>query len=147
MNDLEKYLKGEPLNEDLRALRDGDEDAQEPRTAGRRARRAGALDDDDREHLRALSLSHGWQIVLRLLDQWIEAEETSVKELSLSDPLGQRDQIANSWAYVACMRRVRNGIPAILSQEIEKLNRGHDDGKTVGKQRSTGTRHKVLPRN
>ena len=120
MNDLEKYLTGEPLTERLKALRDGHEDEVEAPAEQPRGRDTRELDDDDREHLRKWRLEPGWQIMQRLLDRWIQGQEDSVKQLSLDDPLGQRDAVANGWAYVASMRRVQTGIIGLVEAEIHK---------------------------
>lgn len=125
MSDLERYLQGKPLNDDLAALMEGrdleeffDQDQARP-AAGRGAKRP--LTDDDREELRRWRLQPGWQILHRLLDAWIDRQETQIKELSLNDPLGNQAEVAKGWAYVAMQRRVLHAMEAIIQQEVDKL--------------------------
>lgn len=125
MSDLEKYLKGEPLNDELAALMEGrdlegffEEEEARP-AAGRGLRRP--LTDDDREELRRWRLQPGWQIMRRLVDAWMDRQETQIKELSLNDPLGNQTEVAKGWAYLAMQRRALQAMEAIIQTEVDKL--------------------------
>lgn len=120
---LEQYLKGEPLNEELAALKKG----EEPLDADSRTSvsapspfDARPLDNDDREHLRRWRYEAGWPLMLRLLDNDTQRLENLAKAASLDNPLGNREEIAAQWAYVAMLRRVRERLVWLVDQEIEK---------------------------
>jgi hypothetical protein len=128
---LERYLKGEPLSEALAALKKGEEaDDQDAGgkipgdpNAGRlfAMRNPDELDDDDREHLRRLKVEPGWPIAFRVLDQAIAKQEQMAKAISEADPLGNRDKVAEQWAYIAMLKRARNLMVGLIDEEISKL--------------------------
>lgn len=124
MGTLEKYLKGEPLTEGIAALKRGEEsfvDAEQPHTSASGSFSVAALDDDDREHLKRMTLEAGWQVLLRLLERDIQQQENLAKAASMSDPLGDREIIANFWAYVAMLKRGRDRMVAVVDDEINRL--------------------------
>jgi hypothetical protein len=124
MSDLDKFLKNEPLNPRMAKLMKGEEDEeaadpeQAPVRAGRDTRE---LDDDDREHLRRLTLEPGWPILLRLLDRSIERLKTAAEQSSLDNPLGNRDAVAQGWAYVSMMKNARASVESMAKNEVRKL--------------------------
>jgi hypothetical protein len=122
--DLDKFLKGEPQNEEIAALMQGEATPAESLPALTSPRDVRELDDDDREHLRRLQLEPGWKVLLRLVDRDIDNEEALVKKLSLADPLGNRDEVVNGWAYVAMLRRGRDRMIYLTDAEIKKLDGG-----------------------
>ena len=129
---LERYIRGLPLNEELAALARGDERPEHPPEPTA----ASLLDDDDREHLRRLIQEPGWAVTMRLLDAEIERLEDVAKAVSMNDPLGDRDIVANQWAYVAMLRRSKNLMIALVEREIQNLHE-----QTLGKQRDSGARY------
>lgn len=112
---LEKFLAGTPLNEDLETLAAGNE--LEPEQV--QVPRAGALTDDDREHLRRLKYEPGFPILLSLLDEEIAAQRKMLESASMEDPLGNRDKIAEGWAYIAMQKRVRITLVSRMDAEIQ----------------------------
>jgi len=121
MNDLEKFIKGEPLTERLAALKNGDseEEVQPVRAPVKRNLRE--LDDDDREHLRRLRLESGWPIFLIVLDRAIKGQEDLVKDTSMDDPLANRDRVAADWAYVGMMKKFRAMAENLVEAEIRLM--------------------------
>ena len=120
MSDLEKFLKGEPLNEQMAKLMKGEEEA-EPEQAAVKSGSRQELDNDDREHLRRLTLEPGWPIVLRLLDRNIERMKAAAEQASLDNPLGNSDAVAQSWAYVSMMKNARASLESMVKNEVRKL--------------------------
>jgi len=125
-NRLENYLKGEPLNEALAALMDGNDGEPDPAaTVGAHIQYnyegLAKIDDDDREHLRRLTLEPGWPVLLRLLDRDIEKSEDAMKATSMVDSLNNRDRIANGWADVAKMKAMRTRLNTLIENEIRTL--------------------------
>ena len=128
MNDLERYLKGEPLNEEMAALMQGEGQTEQalPAFTGRDLRE---LDDNDRENLRRMCLEPGWPIFLRLLDKAIKGQEDMVKQSSKVDPLSNRDRLAADWAYVGMMERVRAMAVSLIGTEVAKLEQAKAGGR------------------
>jgi hypothetical protein len=117
---LERYLKGEPLTPDLEALQAGEDSMfafEEPNGA----RSKDAITDDDREHLRRMKFEPGWPVLLKLVDREIEKQDDFAQELSMDNPLGNRDKVAEQWAYVAMLRRARNVMVNLLEEEVRRL--------------------------
>ncbi len=124
MSDLERYLKGEPLTPELAALKRGEEDeAPVPveRVHLRDFRDFDIIDDDDREHLRRLSLEPGWAVLLKLLDNDIRKSEDAMKVLSMTDPLADPPRLASGWADVAKMKAIRQRMVQLIDEEVKKL--------------------------
>ena len=119
---LERYLKGIPLTDELAALLEGKDEEETLEVAKAFAESpAKVLDDDDREHLRRMVLEPGWAVMNRLLDAEFQRYEDGAKAISMADPLGRREEVANQWAYVAMLRRAKNLIAVLVDQEIQKL--------------------------
>jgi hypothetical protein len=123
---LEDYLKGKPLTPQLEKLQRGeDEDDVDPRiyaSAANMARDTRELDDDDRQHLRRLTVEPGWPILFRLLDGAIGLMKQGAEAASMDNPLGNRDQVAELWADVAAMKRARDLFVRLVEGEVQKLN-------------------------
>lgn len=119
---LEKYLKGEPLNDDMKALMEGREDEPADDDLGSLIRlKTDEINDDDREHLRRLQVDPGWPVLLKLLDSDIERQEDAAKRRSLDDPLGS--SLNAVWADVAYQKKGRDKIVALIQSEVEKLKK------------------------
>ena len=125
MSDLEKYLKGEPLTEDLARLQRGEEAGVpvEQRIVIHDFRATGSLDDDDREHLRRLSLEPGWAVLLKLLDTDMQKSEDAMKVVSLDRPLANPSELASGWADVAKMKEIRTRMVQLIDAEVQKLGK------------------------
>lgn len=118
---FERYLKGEPINEQMAALARGEEEPESQPQATEQRRDTRQLDDDDREHLHRLTLEPGWNVLLRVIDRDLQTQEDQTRALSMEDPLGNRDAVTNGWAYMAMMRRFRSRITSLVSVEVKLL--------------------------
>ena len=121
MNDLEKFIKGEPLTDRLAALKNGESEQEVQPVRAPVKRNLRELDDDDREHLRRLQLEPGWSIFLRVLDRAIKRQEDLVKDTSMDDPLANRDRVAADWAYVGTMKKFRAMAENLVEAEIRLM--------------------------
>ena len=123
----EKYLRGEPLTPELAALREGrDPESTTPRAPAERR----AYDDPQRELNRPerLDLKEFWEMPGQKLYQRISQKAVYFHEkraiaLSLDDPLSNRDQVANAWAYVNMFRRVVAELEVIVNTELAELEK------------------------
>ena len=120
MSDLEKYLKGEPLNEHMAALMEEPAEAEEVLSV---LSKNDPITDDDREHLRRLLVEPGWQVLMQLLDSDLARQEDVAKRQSLRDPLGLNSETPLNalWAQVAYQRKAREMIVSLAEAEIAKL--------------------------
>jgi len=121
----EKFLRGEPLTPELKALRDG-RDA--PSFALPSAPERKAFDNPTREFTRAERLDlkefkemPGWQLYLRIVERTMLFHQKRAISLSQDDPLTNRDQIANAWAYCSMARRVAAELEAVVNAEVGLL--------------------------
>lgn len=119
MSDLDKFLKGEPLNERIADLRKGIEDDDLPDIQLLDATDPGGLTDDDREHLRLLLAEPGWRVLLKLLDTDIQKLEDAARRRSLSNPLS--DDLKQVWADAAYAQKARERIVILAANEVQIL--------------------------
>ena len=115
---LEKYLKNEPLTEEIAALREG----AEPAASMEPAPQSSELTEDEREHLRRMTLEPGWAVLQRMMKMQVARLEKSMMQQCADDPLGNRDKIAEGWAYVAAVRKASGDILGQVSAEIRMLD-------------------------
>lgn len=121
----EKYLQGLPLNDELAALREGRE-PQPPRRPVLVERRS--YDDPERELTRPerLDLKEFWEmpgqkLYMRMAEKAIHVHEKHAISLSHDDPLGNRDKLAEAWAYTNMFRRVARELELMVAAEILQL--------------------------
>lgn len=122
----EKFLRGEPLTPELAALREGRDvssSTARPAPAERRSH-----DDPERELSRPerLDLKEFWEmpgqkLYLRLAEKAIHFHQKRAISLSLDDPLANRDEVANAWAYVKMYRRVVAEMETVVNTELAEL--------------------------
>jgi hypothetical protein len=126
---LEDYLKRKPLTPELEALARGDyprpngsENSPTAPTIGQYSFEGQpGITDDDREDLRRLTFEPGYRVLFRLIDKYVQAKETIARRASETDPLGNRDQIANLWAYVGVSKRFRKDVLTMVQDELRTL--------------------------
>jgi hypothetical protein len=141
MSGLEEFLQGKPLNERIKRLMAGEEDdadevaAEETTTAQRNISYADGvpLTDNDRRHLERLTTTHGWQVLLKLLDTELRHREDAAIRDSLCSPLTRKDEIVAGWAELVADQKARHKIVALIEAEVEVLKakkRQCDSGTT-----------------
>src|SRR5262249_52350506 len=104
LNSLERYLTGLPLSEDNAALQAGREPVTEPISEDRA--KHSSLSDDEKEWLRRLINEPGFTVLLKVLNSSVQKREDGAKVLSSNNPLGNAQEIATEWAYIAIYRQV-----------------------------------------
>ena len=123
MAKLEDFLQGKPLNERMGRLMAGEEDddaeAPSPQPEARNYADGTAITNDDREHLRHTLAGHGWQVLLKLLDTALQAQEDAARRLSLQRT-SSKDEIAATWQTVAANREARMALVGLAEAEITK---------------------------
>jgi hypothetical protein len=124
---LEDFIAGKPLNERMGRLMAGEEDAEpeagSPQPEARNFADGTAITNDDREHLRYTLAGHGWQVLLKLLDTALQAQEDAARRLSLQRT-SSKDEIAATWQTVAANREARMALVGLAEAEVGKLKRG-----------------------
>lgn len=124
----EKYLAGEPLNQELADIRDGKISFVDPPPTPTAWARDSSPDDPTREltlaergHLRELRMHAGWAVLQRVGEKLFENHKKGAIALSQHNPLANGDGIAQEWAYTAMFRRALIEIDGAVSAEIVKL--------------------------
>lgn len=80
----------------------------------------GLLDQHDRAWLKRLKNEPGYAILFRVANNIVLGFENSARILSQADPLGNKDAIANAWAYAAIGKEVVRRLQAAISEEAER---------------------------
>lgn len=125
---LERFLKGEPLNAELEEL------AARAKVASK-----GEPEDDspeseiltrgDRERLKRMFNDPAWHLLMRLLDQRLESTRQRAVSLSEQDPVGNLKGMQAAWTYIQAFKAVRLEIEVILETAV----RGVEDETGMGK--------------
>lgn len=119
---LDDFLAGRPLSKENAALMEGREpvqefdDVQEDGTGEQR--HSGLLSDDEKTWLRRLVNEPGFPVFIRLLNSTFQNHEDMVRLLSTTDPLKNKDQVLNEWAYLACFKKLLFQIQLIVKNAI-----------------------------
>lgn len=127
---FEKYLAGEPLNDELAAIRQGA--AQEGRsglaTTGLaaeedpvQAHRPLRLTNDDRFALKELRYGPAWPALQKILDRETRRQTDAALSLSQDDPLRNRDEIAKAWHHLNVWQRMVVRLADMVGMEIKTL--------------------------
>jgi hypothetical protein len=124
---FEKFLRGEPLTEELAQLREGklpllEQHAMFPATGpAEPAIGAGELNEplakNERNSLREMRLSAGWPVFQKLMLRAIMGHTERAVNLSQVDPLRNSQTIAETWAYVNTFKRVHRDINLLVETE------------------------------
>lgn len=120
-NQFEKYLRGEPLNEEMEALKRGLEDPEAEVPSLLRPVFPEQIGEIEREHLRRMVMEPGWGVFLKLVDITTKRQEDAVRAMSLDNPLMNRDKIAAGWAEVGIMQGAWKMMLGLVNSEIQKL--------------------------
>jgi hypothetical protein len=127
-SNLEKYLAGEPLNEELARIRAGKD--EEPPAMDRLQQihvapepaRDKPLTAADRQEIRDLRNSPGWAIFLMLQKKAIATHIESASRLSRGGSL-EADDLANEWRSVRMFERACFEVVALVEAQIAELER------------------------
>jgi hypothetical protein len=127
ISNLEKYLAGLPLNDELAALRDGRGADAEPvippwlpgMAPGRDEDRD--LNRDERETLREAKIAGVFTVVGKLQRKALKIHTQSATIESEIDPLRFPQDVASQWAYVKMFRRAIAEMGMLVEAEIGKL--------------------------
>lgn len=122
---FENYLTGKPLSSEIAALMEGREPTAEiessetAETSSYAGRREQGREPTPEEitWVHKLRGEPGYSILLRLLNLRVQKREESASLLSQQDPLGQKDDIAKNWAYIACFKQVIREIEILVAGE------------------------------
>lgn len=128
---FERYMHGEPLNDELAALRAGEPDrlptaAQASRPPILNADRG--LTMTERAHLRELRAHEGWPVLLRLAQKVFTLRQQSVISMSQADPLENSAAIGRQWAQLVMYRQgVADLLDVAVTNEVKKEREEADD--------------------
>jgi hypothetical protein len=122
---LEDFLAGKPVSPRMAQLMRGEDEDQD--TADAVPRRESYADGTpitkaDREHLRRLLSSAGWQVLLKILDSELQRQEDAARRISLVTATSKED-IVTIWQRLAADKHARNRIVELAETEVEKLQK------------------------
>jgi len=123
---LDDFLAGKPLNKKMARMMKGELD-EEPVESEQKVSRNYAdgspVTLHDCEHLRRMTLTPGWQVLLKLLDTALVTQENSARQNSLLKPLQRKDEIAADWAQLAADKEARSRIERMVETEVARLEK------------------------
>lgn len=114
---LEEYLRSQPFTSEAVASLATEENlaAEMPVPVI-----PGAIGQYERDWLKHLQNEPGYRILLKLLENIVLRYEDRARLLSQSDPLGNKEAVANSWAYAAIAKIVSKTLQDEIEAEILK---------------------------
>lgn len=142
---FERYYNREPLNDELRAIREGkSEEPRGPEVAdgvtnegteaitgestrqGTPGKTSASLRDwvPTRKQLGMLAEtvgSEGWPVFLDLMKKRLEMLRETAITVSQNDPLRNKDDVAMEWAYHGLYRRAMSEMQAIVTEQLARL--------------------------
>jgi hypothetical protein len=133
---FEKYLAGEPLNEELAALKAGRLPEFELRENAILAQAGGSesFEDDERPltrdecvALREMRTSAGWPVMQKLIRKTTIAQKKAAMLISEQDPLGAGRELANAWLEVKVWKQLTAQLIWLITIAIESLEDPHGE--------------------
>lgn len=128
-SEFERFTRGKPINQEMAALRDDPNFvAQQMAEVTVMPRREPLedverpLDRGERLALKELRLSPGWPVLERLLERTVLLHRKSVISMSESDPLANKDAIANQWAYLNALKTAKNAVGMLVDEEVRQFD-------------------------
>lgn len=117
---LEDYLRNLPQVEDIVPTQAAEDDLSNVRLKDPGLIWGGLLNDHDREWLKRLKNEPGYAILFCVANNIVLGFENSARVLSQADPLGNKDAIANAWAYAAIGKEVVRRLQLAVDEEAER---------------------------
>ena len=124
MEQLERFTRGEPINEEMARVF-----AQRPEDVSPAAAPARVVEDVERElergerlALKEMRMSPGWPVLQRLLEKSLHFHRKSVISMSEHDPLGNKDRNANQWAYLNALKTAKDAVGLLVDAEVKALD-------------------------
>jgi len=126
---FDKYIAGEPINEELRALKEGRAADAVPFlvTGSQNQSTEPSIEPISRAEQIALKELRGgpaWPVLQKLLKNATLLHKKSATLLSEGDPLADAQKIAEAWAYVKMLNLTITNITRLVEAEITKLDEG-----------------------
>lgn len=126
---LEKYLAGVPLNDELAALKAGKlpdfgmltQQAAAPAQPAAIADPERELTREERIALREMRQGPGWPILQRLLEKSTIQHTKAAIALSQEDPLGLADELSQMWLTVKLWKRTIVDLNWAVAVELQHL--------------------------
>lgn len=79
------------------------------------------ITDYEREQLKELIQHPGWPVYEKIVDGFLAAVKAGTEVNSLNDPLTNKDQLANMWAYYKMMVMIKHQTKAGIQRELDWL--------------------------
>ena len=121
----EKFLRGEPISPELRALRDG---GSAPSLVDPAPSERKAFDDPTRKlsrserlDLKEMQEMPGWKLFLRIAERTIFFHEKQAISVSRNNPLRNKEEVSEMWAYHSMLRRAISELESVVNAEVDEL--------------------------
>jgi hypothetical protein len=132
-SNYEKYLAGEPLNEELAALKAGRLPEFEMReNAFTQSAESEPREDDEKPltrdecvALREMRVSAAWPVLQKLIRKTTLAQTKAAMLISEQDPLGAGRDLANAWLEVKVWKQLAAKVTWLIVIAIESLEDPH----------------------
>lgn len=98
-----------------------------------------AITDYEREQLRDLLQHPGWQVYQKINAGFVAAVRAGTEIMSLEDPLGNKEKLANMWAYFKMILMFNSQIENGVKRELEWLT--SSENKRTPEQEKERLRH------
>jgi hypothetical protein len=109
---LEDYLRNPP-----KLLEEMPEEVPEPQPPSTFAGH-GPIGDYERAWLKRLQNEPGYLIIFKMLNNIVQRFENSARLLSTADPLGNKDAVANAWAYAGVAKAIKEQLEREVAMEV-----------------------------
>lgn len=81
------------------------------------------LTDVERGHIKTMMTQPGWKVVNRIMEDYIGAMTDNAIGISRQNPLGNKDAIADRWAYIAMAEQFRAQVLRGIAFELGLLKK------------------------
>ena len=83
---------------------------------------AGEIGPYERVWLKRLQNEPGYLILFKLMNNIVQHFEKNASLLSQADPLGNKDAVANAWAYAGVAKGIKEQLEKNIAMEIAQAN-------------------------
>lgn len=127
--EFERFTRGQPINAEMELLRDDPNFVAKQMAEVAVMPRREPLEDVERDldrgerlALKEMRLSPGWPVLERLLEKALHFHRKAVISISESDPLGNKDAIADQWAYMNALKTAKNMVGVLVDAEVKAFD-------------------------
>jgi hypothetical protein len=84
---------------------------------------AGDIGPYERVWLKRLQNEPGYLLIFKMLNNIVQRFENSARLLSITDPLGNKDAVANAWAYAGVAKALKEQLEREIAMEVAQAEK------------------------